>query len=52
MLDVILNSSNFSWIFFAVVFFGVVAFLAILRRVETLRIYDRYPESEITPLPL
>ena len=47
MLELITNSSNFSWIFFAVVFFGVVAFLAILRRIETKRLYERYTEEDI-----
>lgn len=47
MLDLITNSSNFSWILFAVLFLGAVAFLAIMRQVEIRRINTRYTESDI-----
>ncbi len=47
MLDLITNNSNTSWILFAGLFLGAVAFLAVVRQVETRRIYKKFSEDEI-----
>lgn len=47
MLDIITNNSNLSWILFAVLFLGAVAFLAIIRQIEIRRIYQKFNEEDI-----
>ena len=46
-MDLITNNSNASWILFAVLFLGAVAFLAIIRQIETRRLYKKFSEDEI-----
>jgi hypothetical protein len=47
MEDIITNSSQYSWLFFALVFFGVIVFLAVMRRIEIKRIMDKFDRDEI-----
>lgn len=47
MVDLITNNSNMSWILFAVLFLGAVAFLAIVRQVEIRRIYKKFDYNDV-----
>lgn len=47
MLDFVTNNSNSSWIMFAVLFLGAVAFLAIVRQIETRRLYNKFDSDDI-----
>jgi hypothetical protein len=47
MLDLITNASNYNWLIFTAGFFGIIAFLAIMRRVETNRITQKFKQEDI-----
>lgn len=40
-------SSNTSWIYFVVIFAGVIAYIAVMQRVETRRVMNKFAEGSI-----